>query len=909
MSDNQKTAGLSLRGRFIALALLTSLVPITIIAILSIVSSTDALQRTLAKELANKSKMTGRQIDGYFKQRIADIRVISRARELHNQNRTHIKSYLNDVVKANPSIADIVLVQSSGEIFASAGKAHQDGALLTKENDKVTELFNDTLKHRANEVLLSDAIKHDGSLSVFLFTPVEDLKTQEIKAVLMIEVNMKQVNEMISVFDDSVIGDKYVYLLNDYGEVIFSRDPKQETLSLFNDAKVHEDLLTDTDIDGAKGHIIYTDFYGDNVMAGMADMQAHGINNALDWGIIAVAPMKEIAAPAAALRNKIFWLAFIVLILASLAATFSARGVVKDTGHLVQIMNQLALGDLNDATEIKRQDEIGILAQAVTNLVHHLRERAELSTTIAAGDLSRSVTVLSDKDDLGIALNKMVENLREMISSLEKSRDEAEKANEAKSSFLANMSHEIRTPMNAILGFTEILINKEKDKHKKAKLENISAAGNALLRLINDILDLSRVEAGKIELQYQSVTLSSLFNDLKVMFELKSKDKHLDFILELDEDLPKYLVLDETRLRQVVMNLCGNAIKFTDKGFVKLKAELIPNSNESLASLRVSVEDTGKGIPKDQQEKIFEAFEQSRGQKVSEYGGTGLGLAISRKLASLMKGDLRLEDKEGPGSLFVVDLPDLEITNLSSTTENEDISFDHSQIRFEEATILLADDIDYNREIVINFLEDYPFNIIEAKDGLEAMEHIKNQKIDLLLLDMKMPNMDGYEVAQTLKADENYKDIPIVTVTASALKRDEEFIKSFCDSYIRKPVTKTTLVTALCKFLSYQQEETSENVTEDNQELPKEKNDERLIERINIDLSVFQDLDSTSAINEWREMLDILEHIVSTFANEEIEAIYERLNDAFNIFDLNSAEKELKLIYKLKPSNSNSGDE
>ncbi|OVE80813.1 hypothetical protein BVY04_04840 [bacterium M21] len=399
-----------------------------------------------------------------------------------------------------------------------------------------------------------------------------------------------------------------------------------------------------------------------------------------------------------------------------------------------------------------------------------------------------------------------LENLvQERTQKLEKSMEEAQAANRSKSEFLANMSHEIRTPMNAVLGFAEILKTREINPQKLQYIDAIYTSGKALLSLINDILDLSKVEAGKLELQYSAVSLERLFDEINTIFAGKIQDKGVAFSMELASNIPETLLLDEVRVRQVLINLIGNAHKFTERGFIRLSASV--NSLGSTVALTLTVTDSGIGIRKEQQDNIFGAFEQTKGQKVRQFGGTGLGLAISRRLVELMGGHLTVESEAGIGSTFTLNLPGVEVAagDLEQRTGTPD--FDH--IIFEPVKVLVVDDIDFNRDILRTFLEGQEITIFEAEDGKTALAQTYKQHPDLILLDMRMPAMDGYEVAKRLRDDESMKDIPIIAVTASALKRDEEIISSLCDGYLRKPVSKNELIGELMKHLAFSETETT----------------------------------------------------------------------------------------------------
>ena len=416
--------------------------------------------------------------------------------------------------------------------------------------------------------------------------------------------------------------------------------------------------------------------------------------------------------------------------------------------------------------------------------------------------LGMSISLLREDDRTigSVCVARDLTQIKKTQVALQKSKEEAEAANRAKSEFLANMTHEIRTPMNAILGFSEALLYKTEQEQNRRYLQTILSSGQTLLTLIDDILDLSKIEAGRLEIRPEPLDLRRLVKDVETIFEPSFDQKGLDFVVEISPQLPRGLVLDEVRIRQILVNLVGNALKFTAKGFVRLSVDCSPWSQAEQGRVDISfaVEDTGIGIPKEQHDVIFENFRQQNSQTTREYGGSGLGLAITQKLVSMMGGRISVASEVHQGSLFRILLPDIP---TASHLPRESMSSAQA-CQLPPATILVVDDEPANIELVAGILESTPLRVVGAGSANEALEACEGRAPDLVFLDQRLPDLSGAQVADLIKKQN--PELPVVAWSACALKDEQDILAEGFDASLLKPVTKNKVVAICSRFLSAQ---------------------------------------------------------------------------------------------------------
>ncbi|DAB31805.1 MAG TPA: histidine kinase [Sulfurospirillum sp. UBA11407] len=409
-----------------------------------------------------------------------------------------------------------------------------------------------------------------------------------------------------------------------------------------------------------------------------------------------------------------------------------------------------------------------------------------------------------------VSMRKLAqEELLKLNVELEEAKDSAQSANMAKSNFLSNMSHEIRTPMNSILGFADLLYEKIEDKKLKSYVSTIRSSGQALLFLINDILDLSKIESGKLEIIKTASSIKNLFKEIENLFSLQIEQKGLEFKINIDKKIPPSLILDAIRVKEILINLVGNALKFTQTGgiYIDVIAGTI-HTHQSKIDLFIVVKDTGIGIPKSSQEKIFNTFEQVENQDIRKYGGTGLGLAISKKLAKLMEGTLEVKSEESEGASFTLSLKNIDIASICESDEELEKSFDFSHVEFQKAIILIVDDVPANRELIKECFAGTNIQVDEAQNGQEAIFKAKERDYNLIFMDIRMPVMDGYSATRVIK---EFSATPIIALTASIMQDELKKIEGERFSgYLRKPVSKEELYKIVSNYIQYAVKEKKE---------------------------------------------------------------------------------------------------
>eukprot|EP00903_Cladosiphon_okamuranus_P003677 g3675.t1 len=419
-----------------------------------------------------------------------------------------------------------------------------------------------------------------------------------------------------------------------------------------------------------------------------------------------------------------------------------------------------------------------------------------------------STPVVRDGETLGgvvifTDITRRLESERELADALkhaEQSRRRAEVADREKSRFLANMSHEIRTPMNAVIGFAELLDSHVQSEKGRRYLGVIRNSGSSLLNLINDILDLSKIESAQIDLNPQPCDIRQLADRVKLLLSHRFEEKGVLLGISIDPSVPQLLTIDEERIRQVMVNLVGNALKFTEQGGVKVMISTKPEDEGGRrVALTIEVSDTGVGIAEDDIGKIFKPFQQGASAALIAEGGTGLGLSISKSIVELCDGEISVASEEHAGSTFTVRIPGVVATSDAQLEAEKLRRCDFSD--FEPASILIVDDNMMNRELLSGYLDDSGHVVHLAANGAEAVRKCRELKPRIVLMDIRMPGMSGTEAREVIASDSGLVDTRVIAVTASSMMGQERRLRNSFDGYIRKPLRPVDLYEELEKFL------------------------------------------------------------------------------------------------------------
>lgn len=470
---------------------------------------------------------------------------------------------------------------------------------------------------------------------------------------------------------------------------------------------------------------------------------------------------------------------------------FAHRDIVVPILKYVQGLNKIGKGERDITFPPARLKELNDIRQAVNN-------SALLMTQLAART--------NELEKANQNLEKEIEVRRKAQKELAQAKEQAESADRAKSEFLAGMSHEIRTPMNTMLGMGELILETDPTPIQRSYIEVLQSSGEMLLAIINDVLDLSKVEAGQVELEIVPIDLELFLSRTREIVMERARQKGLDFVIDVRDGVPEHFYGDPARLRQVLVNLIDNGVKFTETGEVRLSIRRADATTPS--QLIFAVSDTGIGIPEEAQDRIFNQFTQADTSTTRKYGGTGLGLSICRRLVELMGGTISVSSSPGQGATFQfsASFPVVRKPEVAPSTPHQKNEAQEALLQNTPYSILVAEDSDSNQALIELYFKQTACKLDFAADGQEAVTMYSSGEYDLILMDIQMPVMDGHEAARRIREfekDNNRPQRPIIAVTANAFKEDRETsLAAGCTDYLAKPISKSALLQCVASHVA-----------------------------------------------------------------------------------------------------------
>ncbi len=686
-----------------------------------------------------------------------------------------------------PDVRDRIVNMTNTYYYVMIGVLNTKGIVLDHTvNDFIGKDFSNEAFFKeamAGKVAIGNPYRYKEHVVYNVASPVHDVVTEEIIGVVF---NVSRLTDTMS--ERMELGDKgYLFVADKSGTVFIHKDETKvlsKTLAAYDWGK---EILNNLD-----GNTLSFIDEGSAKIARYEYLKNPG------WIAVAVRDIGELENPSIEIRNRAVIIAIVILIVLAAIIYLYIKNILDGLLKAVQYAEQVAQGVLDKDLDFGSSSE-GVFKSYVLRpflkLIGHAKDSKEVNKIKTLEQLNRS-------DELGV----LYKSLYDMVASMRLMVKAADDSSRMKSEFLANMSHEIRTPLNAVIGLAHLFLESKEDNAKKRDyIEKIEIAGKSLLGIINNILDTSKIEAGMFDLEEIHFNLHEIRDQIYTIYQDSAKAKNLDFSFEIDASLNTFYIGDPVRLMQVLNNFVGNAIKFTEKGSISIRcfegSEVAKNLEcpEGSVPVCIKVTDTGIGFTKEQEELLFKPFSQADNSITRRFGGTGLGLTISKHIVQMMNGVLLVDSEANKGTSFTIVVFLTPAKESAITKSEEDGSF---SVDLTGKRILIVEDNMINQLIMEELLAKTNAEIAIADNGQIAVDMVEKQEFDLILMDMQMPVMDGLKATEIIRQNHTIEKLPIIAVTANAMKEDKERgISIGLNDYLTKPIDPHNLMLVLYHWL------------------------------------------------------------------------------------------------------------
>lgn len=760
---------------------------------------------TIGENLISISDKKTDQINSYLNEKINEVAVLSKSEHTFTTMRNMSAIFQKHKSVSNPEYRkslffyrpfyqmakitsvyyDIILIDRKGNVVFSVIHEPDLGTNLfnkSEDNSDLALAFRDTIKSLDAQILLSKSYQASlGRPAIFIVHPI--FGDNELLGTIAVQLDVDKLEAVIA--DNTGLGATGETLLAQRGatDALYVGPSKHDrnaplkfSLPLNKLSKPMHAALT-----GESSTGLTIDESKKEVLAVWRHISP------LRLGIVSKVDKDEAYQPIYRLRKTVILSLGLLLILGTVFASVLARSFAGPLEQFIRVTQLIATGQLNERVPTQEIAELNSLARSFNFMAGSIEEQQGL---------------------LEARVREKTKDLQTANDQLSKAKEEAEAASRAKSDFLANMSHEIRTPMNAILGLTELVLATPLKEEQKDFLRKVYTSSRALLFILNDVLDYSKIEAGKLNVDSVPMSIALLMKDSQDLFSAQISQKGLIWSLDIDPGIPPEVLGDSLRISQVLNNLIGNAIKFTHKGNIKVNVKSKPLAN-GMHEIHFTVFDTGIGLSQTQMDSLFSAFAQADNSITRKYGGTGLGLSICSKLVKMMGGNISVRSWEGKGSEFTFFIP-LSPSMSTNTPRVVHLRKQRSmlepstpvQYNFRGARILLVEDNQVNQLVAHRLLIKLGVEVIMANHGGEAIEYLEKEKFEAILMDLHMPIMDGYETTRKIKANSKFQSLPIIALTAAVMPQDKDrCIEIGIVDMISKPIDLRGLGLVLSRWL------------------------------------------------------------------------------------------------------------